>query len=88
MPDPSHVLEVEDLQIRGDLSMEVHPVSLGDFQTRQLKGKSISLVQVIWDKRTSDSTWKLEEDMRKSYPHMFTGKSQFLGRKFLMLGRM
>ena len=31
VPDPSHVLEAEDLQIRGDLSVEVHPVGLGDF---------------------------------------------------------
>jgi len=42
--DPSQVLEVEDLQIRGDLSVEVQPVGLGDIQTRQLRGKSISLV--------------------------------------------
>jgi len=88
VPNPSHVLEMEDLQIRGDLTVEVQPVGLGDIQTRQLRGKSISLVQVIWDKRTSDSTWELEEDVRKSYPHLFFGKSQFSSRKFLLLGRM
>ena len=75
VPDPSHVLEAEELQIRGDLSMEVQPVGLGVSQKRQLKGKSISLVQVIWDKRMGDSTWELEEDVRKSYPHLFSGKS-------------
>jgi len=72
--DPSHVLEAEDLQIRGDLSVEVQPVSLGDIQTRQRRGKSISLIQVIWDKRTGDSTWELEEDVKKSYPHLFYGE--------------
>ena len=56
VPDPSHVLEMEDLWIRGDLSVEVQPVGLSDSQTRQLRRKSISLVQVIWDKRTGDST--------------------------------
>ena len=55
---------------------------------RQLRGKSIRLVQVIWDKRTGDSTWELEKDVRKSYPHLFSGKSQFSDRKFLLLGRM
>ena len=59
--------------------MEVQPVGLGDILTRQLRGKSISLVQVIWDKRTGDSTWELEEDVRKSYPHLFSSKSQFSG---------
>ena len=88
VPDPSHVLEMEDLQIRGDLTLEVQPVGLGDVQMRQLRGKSIRLVQVIWDKRIGDSTWELEEDVRKSYPHLFYGKSQFSGRKFLLLGRM
>ena len=72
--DPSHVLEAEDLQIRGDLSVGVQPVSLGGSQTRQRKGRSISLVQVIWDKRTGDFTWKLEEDVKKSYPHLFSGE--------------
>jgi len=88
VPNPSHVLEAEDLQIREDLSMEVQSVGLGDSQTRQLRGKSIDLVQVIWNKRTGDSTWELEEDVRKSYPHLFFGKSQFSGRKFLLMGRM
>jgi len=79
VPDPSHVLEMEDLQIRGDLTVEVQPVGLGDVQMRQLRGKSIRLVQVIWDKRTGDSTCELEGDVRKSYPHLFSSKSQFSG---------
>ena len=72
--DPSHVLEAEDLQFRGDLSVDVQPVSLGGSQTRQRRGRSISLVQVIWDKRTGDSTWELEEDVKKSYPYLFSGE--------------
>jgi len=45
--DPSDVLEVEDLQIREDLMVEVQPVGISSTQTRQLRGKSISLVQVF-----------------------------------------
>jgi len=73
--DPSHVLESEDLQVRRDLSVEVQPVSLGDSQIRHRKGKSITLVQVNWDKRMGDSTWELEEEVKKSYPHLFSGES-------------
>jgi len=80
--DPSHVLEMEDLHIRGDLTVEVQLVGLGDVQMRQLRGKTISLVQVVWDKRTGDFTWELEDDVRKSYPHLYSGKFQFSGRKF------
>jgi len=69
--DPSHVLEAEDMQVREDLSGEVQPVAIVDCQVREQKGRATSLVKVSWDRRTGDSTWELEEDMRKSYPHLF-----------------
>jgi len=62
VPDRAHVLEMEDLRVRGDLSMEVQPVGLGGRQTRQLRGKSISLVQVV-DMRSQGGL--LLEDLMK-----------------------
>jgi len=70
--DPSHELEVEDVQIRADLFMEVPQVVLEDSQVEERRGKPVSLVKVIWDQRTNDFTWELEEDMRKSHPHLFS----------------
>ena len=70
MFDPS-VLEVEDVQVREDLTMEVPPVTLEDSQVEERRGKPVSLVKVVWDRRTGYSTWELEEDMRKSHPHLF-----------------
>ena len=70
--DPSHVLEAEDVQIREDLTIEVPPVALEDSKVEERRRKFICLVKVIWDRRTSDSTWELEEDMRKSHSHLFT----------------
>ena len=69
--DPSHVLEAEDVQVRENLSLEVQPVEIEDRQVKERKGRATSLVKVIWDRRTGDSTWELEEDMRSSYPHLF-----------------
>jgi len=57
--DLSHVLEVEDVQLREDLTMEVPPVALKDSRVEERRGKPISLIKVIWDQRTSDSTWEL-----------------------------
>ncbi|XP_027927704.1 uncharacterized protein LOC114184592 [Vigna unguiculata] len=37
--DPSHVLEVEDVQISEDLTMEVPPVTLEDSQLEERRGK-------------------------------------------------
>jgi len=69
--DPSHVLKAEDVQVREDLRVEVQPVALEDRKVKERKGRATSLVKVIWDRRTGDSTWELKEDMRKSYPHLF-----------------
>ena len=69
--DPAHVFEAEDIQIREDLTMEVPPIALGDSKVEENRGKTVNLFKVIWDRRTGDSTWELEEDMRKSHPHLF-----------------
>ena len=69
---PVHVLEAEDIQIREDLTVEVPPVALEDSKVEERRGKEVRLVKVIWDQRMGDSTWELEEDMRKSHPHLFT----------------
>jgi len=68
--EPSHVLEAEGVQIREDLTMEVRPVALEDSRVEECRGKPVHLVKVIWNRRTCDSTWELEEDMRKSHPHL------------------
>ena len=69
--DPAHVLEAEDIQIKEDLTVEVPPIALEESRFEERRGKSINLVKVIWDLRIVDSTWELEEDMRKSHPHLF-----------------
>ena len=70
--DSAHVLEDEDIQIRKDLTVEVPPIALEESRVEEHRGKSVNLVKVIWDRRTGDSTWELQEDMRKSHPHPFT----------------
>jgi len=70
--DLAHILEAEDIQIREDLTVEVPPIALKDRKVEERRGKTVSLVKVIWDRRTGDSTWELEKDMRISHPHLFT----------------
>ena len=75
MFDPSHVLKVP-------------PVALEDSRVEERRGKPVSLIKVIWNRRIDDSTWELEKDMRKSHPHVFLVSLHFRGQKFLLLGRM
>jgi len=34
-------------------------------------------VKVLWDEATQEMTWKMEDAMRRSYPHLFSGKFSF-----------
>jgi len=70
--DPAYVLEAGDIQIREDLTVEVPPIALEDSKVEECRGKTVRLVKIIWDWRAGNSTWELEEDMRKSNPHLFT----------------
>ena len=54
--DPAHVLEAEDIQIMEDFTVEVPPIALEDNKVEERRGKTVSLVKVIWDRRTGDST--------------------------------
>ena len=45
--DPAHVLEVEDIQIKEDLIIEVPPIALDDSKVEECRGKIVSLVKVI-----------------------------------------
>ena len=81
MADPTHVLEQDDVQVRENLTLGVGPVRILDSQVKQLREKEIQTVKVLWDQATQKMTWEMEDLMRKSYPHLFTGKSYFHGRK-------
>jgi len=54
--DPSHVLEADDIQVRENLTMEAGPVRILDSQIKQLRGKEIRTVKVLWDEATQEMT--------------------------------
>ena len=76
---PDHVLESDEVQVREDLTMPVGPVRILDTQVKQLRGKELKTVKVLWDEATQEMTWEMKDLIRKSYPHLFAGKSYFRG---------
>lgn len=44
--DPSHVVQVDDVQVRHNLTVETSPMRIEDRQLKQLRGKEIALVKV------------------------------------------
>ena len=73
MPDPSHVLEYELINVREDLSYEEQPVQILDRKDQVLRSRTISLVKVVWRNHTvQEATWEKEEDMKEKYPYLFS----------------
>jgi hypothetical protein len=49
VPDPSHVIQSDDVQVRDNLTVETLPVRIEGREVKKLRGKEISLVKVVWD---------------------------------------
>jgi len=80
--DESHVIQVDELEVRDNLTIDTWPVRIEDHEVKRLKGKEIVLVKVIWVGPTGESaTWKSNSRMKDSYPELFP-LGNFRGRKF------
>ena len=53
--DPLHVIEVDDLQVRDNLTVETVSLRIEDREVRWLRGKEVVLVKVIWVEPTRES---------------------------------
>ncbi|WMV09310.1 hypothetical protein MTR67_002695 [Solanum verrucosum] len=68
MGNPSLIIPTEDIGIKDSLSYEEIPVEILDRQVR----KEVALVKVLRRNHfVEESTWEVEEDMKKRYPHLF-----------------
>ncbi|KAL5542035.1 hypothetical protein UlMin_009745 [Ulmus minor] len=69
VPDESHVLEQEPIELHEDLSYEEKPVQILDRKIKTLRNKEIPLVKVLWrNQKTEEATWEREEEMRTFHP--------------------
>ena len=70
--DPSHVIQMDDVQVRDNLTVEASPVRIEGREIKQLRGKDIALVKVLWGGPAGDSlTWEHEDQMKESYQFLF-----------------
>ena len=69
---PSQVIHMDDVQVQDNLTVETMPVRIADREIKNLSGKEIVLVKVVWLGAAAESmTWELESKMRDSYPELF-----------------
>jgi len=69
--DPTHVLELDTVQVHKDLTYETQLTRIKDKRIKQLRGKIINLLKVLWSDTIGDPTWELEDKMREQYSNLF-----------------
>jgi len=78
VPDESHVISVESVELSPDLTFEEEPIAILDRQVRKLRTKDIVSVKVQWRHRSDrEATWESEDDMRVRYPQLFEASGTF-----------
>ncbi|XP_073030696.1 uncharacterized protein [Primulina eburnea] len=71
-PDPSHVLDISEVQLDPDVSYVERPVCNLDRSERKLRSKLIPMVKVQWEHRgVEEATWETERHMKELYPYLF-----------------
>ena len=69
---PSHVVELEPIQIYKDLTYEEVPIRIIDVMNKVLQCTIVKLVKVQWSNHDiREATWELEDEMKDKHPQLF-----------------
>ena len=86
--DSSHVVSLETIELRPDLTYEKEPVEILAREVKELWNKKILLVKVLWrNHKTEETTWESEETMRQQYLQLFN-EGNFEDKIFLSGGEL
>ena len=78
IPDESHVISLDSVELGPDLTFEEEPIAILDRQNRKLRTKEIASVKVQWKHRSvREATCETESDMRARYPQLFKASGTF-----------
>ena len=70
--DPSHILQVQDIQVQEDFTFEEEPKAILDREIKQLRNKQVPLVKVQWQHQgMEEATWEPESTVRVQCPQLF-----------------
>ncbi|XP_077237408.1 uncharacterized protein LOC143879108 [Tasmannia lanceolata] len=70
--DPNHVIELEPLNLREDLSFEEQHIRIVDRKDQVLRRRTIPCVKVQWRNHSErEATLELEEKMKSKYLFLF-----------------
>ena len=76
--DESHILPVQEIQVKKDLLYDEEPKVILDRGVKQLRNKQVSLVKVLWQHHgRGEATWEPGVIMRAQYPQLFYSGMNF-----------
>ena len=76
--DESHILPVQEIQVREDLSHDEEPKAIMAREVKRLRNKQVPLVKVLWQHHgREEATWEPEATMRAQYPQLFESGMNF-----------
>ncbi|XP_016670027.1 uncharacterized protein [Gossypium hirsutum] len=82
--NPSHLLSIEEIEVRPYLTFEEKLVQILDREVKVLRRKTIPLVKVLWrNYGIEEATWEPEDSIRQQYLHLFE-PGKILRLKFLL----
>src|ERR1044072_7175846 len=55
IPDPTHVIVPDDIQLKNNLTFGVSPSRIVDWRVKQLRNKEVALVKVSWDQKSGEA---------------------------------
>ncbi|XP_028093166.1 uncharacterized protein LOC114293327 [Camellia sinensis] len=69
---PSHIINWEEIQLNEDATFEEGPVAIMDRQEKNLQGKTIQLLKILWHHNgIEEFTGEREDAMWTNYPQLF-----------------
>ncbi|XP_016740140.1 uncharacterized protein [Gossypium hirsutum] len=70
--DPSYIIQINEFEVRLNLTYEKEPIHILDCELERLRKKQIPLVKVLWRNHgVNEAIWELEESMRHRCLHLF-----------------
>ena len=72
VPDATHILQPEIIELDSALTDVERPVKILDTKVRSTRNKEVRIVKVLWRNQNSEEqTWEAEDAMRQKYPDLF-----------------
>ncbi|XP_021727256.1 uncharacterized protein LOC110694394 [Chenopodium quinoa] len=72
IPDKSHVLQPETIELDQSLTYEERHVKILDSKVCSTCNKEVKIFKVLWSNQEyEEATWEDEDEMKKKYPELF-----------------